>query len=307
MGVFIISALFLTGCQDSSNKVIAVVNGEDIFKQELDAKITQLETYTGQKADEGTKEQLYERLISQKILDQDYAKNGVSATDEEANAEIDKEATAYGGRDAYLKLLAEKGYPEKDVIESFKDQIAYTKWYMDVIIGSIPVDEAAVKAAYDAEPGKYREVEPSHILIAAAEGADMDAALAKADSIVARLDAGEDFVALSDAFNEDPGAKTLGGNLGEFVSQVNSPLVEEFTNAAVVLNKGDYTKVPVKTSYGYHIIKANDVKDTYEALRSSVEDEVYGVQREEQYTAYMTSLLEGAEIERKLTFTTETK
>ncbi|AMP21300.1 hypothetical protein AZF37_09230 [endosymbiont 'TC1' of Trimyema compressum] len=94
------------------------------------------------------------------------------------------------------------------------------------------------------------------------------------------------------------------GNLGEFVSKAKSPFVEPFTAAVVVLNKGEYTKVPVKTDYGYHVIKANDVKDSYADLKSSVEDDIYSTQREERYTAYMTSLLENAKIERKMTFTT---
>ena len=303
MGVLVIGALFLTGCQNDS-KVIAVVNGEDIFKKELYAKITQLGETNGQVVDESTKEQLYERLISQKILDQDYAKHNIVVTEEEANAEIDKEAASFGSRDAYLNLSAEKGYPEEEVIKSYIDQISYMKWYKIVVVESVPIDENAVKAAFDADPGKYKEVEPSHILISSTDVSTDEAAKAKAESIIARLDAGEDFVDLSDEFNEDVSVKSLGGNLGEYVSRAKSPFVEPFTNAAVVLNKGEYTKIPVKTDYGYHIIKANDVKDSYADLRSSVEDDIYSAQRDEQYTAYMTNLLESAQIDRKITFAT---
>ncbi|AMP21302.1 hypothetical protein AZF37_09240 [endosymbiont 'TC1' of Trimyema compressum] len=92
MGVLLIGALFLTGCQNDS-KVIAVVNGEDIFKKELDAKTTQLGETNGQVVYEKTKEQLYERLISQKILNQDYVKHNIVVTMEEANREIDKEGS----------------------------------------------------------------------------------------------------------------------------------------------------------------------------------------------------------------------
>jgi len=303
MGVLIIGTLFLTGCQNDS-KVIAVVNGEDIFKKELDAKITQLGETNGQIVDESTKEQLYERLISQKILNQDYAKHNIVVTEEEANAEIDKEAISFGSREAYLNLLAEKGYPEKEVIKAYIDQISYMKWYKTVVVDSVPIDENAVKAAFDAEPAKYKQVEPSHILISSTDASTDDAAKAKAESIIAHLNAGEDFVALSDEFNEDASVKSMGGNLGEFVSKAKSPFVEPFTDATVVLNKGEYTKVPVKTDYGYHIIKANDVKDSYADLRNSVEDDIYSAQRDEQYMAYMNSLIESAQIERKMTFAT---
>ncbi|AMP21301.1 hypothetical protein AZF37_09235 [endosymbiont 'TC1' of Trimyema compressum] len=84
------------------------------------------------------------------------------------------------------------------------------KWYRTVVVDSVPIDEAAVKAAFATDPGKYKQVEPSHILISSADASTDEDAKAKAASIIARLDAGEDFVALSNEFNNDVSVKSMG-------------------------------------------------------------------------------------------------
>jgi len=111
------------------------------------------------------------------------------------------------------------------------------------------VTEAAVKARYDAtiagKPGEP-EVHARHILVA-------DEATAK--QIIAQLDKGADFAALSKQYSKDPGAAQQGGDLGWFKQ---SEMVPDFANAAFALKPGQITQTPVHTQFGWHVIQVLD-------------------------------------------------
>ena len=100
------------------------------------------------------------------------------------------------------------------------------------------------KASYE----KEEQVQAQHILI---QGSD-EAALQKAEKIRQRLKS-EDFAKVAREVSDDPGSKTAGGDLGFFT---RSQMVKEFSDQAFALNPGEISS-PVKTSFGYHIIKVN--------------------------------------------------
>jgi peptidyl-prolyl cis-trans isomerase C len=108
------------------------------------------------------------------------------------------------------------------------------------------VTEAAVRARYDAtvagKPGE-EEVHARHILVS-------DEATAK--KIIADLDKGGDFAALSKQYSKDPGASQQGGDLGWFKK---SEMVPEFADAAFTLKPGEIDQTPVHTQFGWHVIQ----------------------------------------------------
>ncbi len=110
------------------------------------------------------------------------------------------------------------------------------------------VTEAALHAKYDAEyankPGE-EEVHARHILVPTEE---------EAKKIIAQLDKGADFATLAKQESKDPGAQN-GGDLGFFKK---SDMVPEFAAAAFALKPGQYTETPVKTQFGYHVIKVEE-------------------------------------------------
>jgi preprotein translocase subunit SecD len=89
-----------------------------------------------------------------------------------------------------------------------------------------------------------------------------DAQLAKAKSLIVRLQKGEDFATLAKEFSEDPGSKDNGGDLG--FAKTGS-FVPEFETAAFSLKDGAITLTPVKSDFGYHIIKKIAEKGTGDA------------------------------------------
>ncbi len=95
------------------------------------------------------------------------------------------------------------------------------------------------------EKPAHEEVHARHILVATE---------AEAKSVIAELDKGADFAALAKKYSTDPGAKS-GGDLGYFG---HDDMVKEFADAAFALSPGQYTKTPVKTEFGWHVIKVED-------------------------------------------------
>lgn len=99
------------------------------------------------------------------------------------------------------------------------------------------------------------EVNASHILIMTRgkDEAGVAAAKARIDSLYAVVMAGGDFAELAKKYSEDPGSASKGGNLGYFG---HGQMVSEFDSAAFALRDGEVSK-PVKTAFGYHILRRN--------------------------------------------------
>jgi peptidyl-prolyl cis-trans isomerase C len=105
-----------------------------------------------------------------------------------------------------------------------------------------------LKARYQTfvkETPPHEEVHARHILLATE---------AEAKSVIAELDKGADFAALAKKYSKDPGAES-GGDLGYFG---HDDMVKEFADAAFALSPGQYSKTPVKTGFGWHVIKVED-------------------------------------------------
>lgn len=131
------------------------------------------------------------------------------------------------------------------------------------LVADTTVDEAALQALYDEQSEKYvtpEERRARHILIQLLPDADTAAAeraLARAEAIVARLDAGEDFEALAKELSEDPGSAGSGGDLGFFGRGMMTP---EFETVVFDLEPGERSG-PVKSTFGYHIVELLEIKE----------------------------------------------
>lgn len=151
-------------------------------------------------------------------------------TVEELNTELQK---TYGmDFDAYMKRIVEPALLQRNL--------------------------ATIFATSTMEEGKEfmkEELNARHILIVLDDKIKTDNALkSKANQIIKELKGGADFAELAKKYSID-GSKDAGGDLGWFS---RGQMVPEFENAAFALEPGKYTETPVKTEYGYHIIKLED-------------------------------------------------
>ncbi|WP_028772357.1 SurA N-terminal domain-containing protein [Shewanella waksmanii] len=140
------------------------------------------------------------------------------------------------------------------------------------IAADITVSEEDAQAYYDENQRQYLQPEKrlaGHILVNL--GDDDDAAKAKAEAIYAKLTAGEGFAELAKTESEDTFSGEQGGQLDWFEQGVMEPA---FDDALFALEKGQYSAV-VKTSFGYHIIKALDIQQGKTAPFAEVKDKIF--------------------------------
>ena len=134
-----------------------------------------------------------------------------------------------------------------------------------------PITDADIKAKYDqmkADAAKQQQYDVSHILVKDQK---------TANDIEAQLKKGANFADLAKKYSTDPGSKANGGELGW---SDGSNYVPEFTAAIKTLKKGQYTTTPVKTQFGYHIIKLNDTKSgganfpAYDKIKDQIKQQI---------------------------------
>lgn len=166
-------------------------------------------------------------------------------------------------------------------LSNAKDQIIRGKFVEREVKKAVTEDR--IKEAYEEYKKNFpktEEVKAAHILVDDEN---------KAKEIIKKLDSGEDFAKLAKENSKDGTAET-GGDLGYFAE---GEVVPEFSKAAFATDKGSYTKKPVKSAFGYHIIKVEDKRTRPAAdyatakpyleqeLSRKVLDEVIGKWREE--------------------------
>ena len=135
--------------------------------------------------------------------------------------------------------------------------------YMKRELAKVPkVTAKEIEDYYQAHKKEYvnaAQVKAQHILVkvdAKAKPEEIDAARIKAEGIRKEIEAGGDFAKLAEKYSDDPGSKTRGGDLGFFTRE---RMVPEFSQAAFALKKGEVSR-PVKTAFGFHLIKVTDTK-----------------------------------------------
>src|ERR1035441_10026630 len=144
-------------------------------------------------------------------------------------------------------------------------RLQYAQLSLDAIAGQITVKDEDLQAYYDKNKSRYSENEKRHahhILISIGDAKDASAdaaALAKAQRVLAELKAGKDFGELARKYSGDPGSATQGGDLG-WAEQ--SAYVGAFAAALFKMQPG-LTSDPVKTQFGYHIIKLDEIRPAH--------------------------------------------
>ncbi|MCS4505015.1 putative parvulin-type peptidyl-prolyl cis-trans isomerase [wastewater metagenome] len=126
------------------------------------------------------------------------------------------------------------------------------------------IDEDAIKAAYKkqyADKAKGKEYKASHILV-------KDEKTAK--EVIGKLDDGGDFADLAKEYSTGPTGKR-GGDLGWFGP---NQMVPAFSKAVQALEPGNYTSEPVKTQFGWHVIRLSDVRQAKAPKLAEVRDQI---------------------------------
>ena len=135
------------------------------------------------------------------------------------------------------------------------DQIAYqqrlilSRAYLEDYFTANPVDDNSLRTAYEwnRANGKITEYHVRQILTAS-QGDAFEA--------LAALKKGEDFSAVARRYTQDPGGQQNGGDLGWFRPDIF--VDHHFSDAVVALKKGEYSKTPVRSRFGWHVVKLEE-------------------------------------------------
>ncbi|CAM4024602.1 peptidylprolyl isomerase [Mesobacillus zeae] len=233
--------LSLSACNFGASVPIVQSKAGDITKEEF---------YDELKAHAGDK--VLKQMIETMLLKKEY-----KVTDKEIDEKIKEYKKQFSGDKGLKQALRQYGIPDE---QTFKKMVERELLAEKAATDGIKVSEEEMKKEFE---NRYKEeVKVSHILV-------NDEKTAK--EVKERLDKGEDFAQLASEHSIDPGSKDIGGKLGYLIK---GDMVPEFDKVAFSLEVNKASG-PVKTQYGYHIIKVTDKKtNTFEDKKNVIEKEL---------------------------------
>jgi len=256
----LVVGMFLVACgnpMDLVNPPAARVNSKVLTKTELNTRIDRLEVGMKKNPDPSVKQptraeltyMVTEQFVVQNVLIDLATQKKISATTSEVDAQVEefRAAVAKNSKDDFDMVISDQlGFKDsKD--EGFREFCTYflvQKRLAETLVTTDTVT-AEIRADLEAQAAKKElQAHGAHILVT-------DEALAK--SIIDQLNKGGDFSALAAKYSTDPGSKDKGGDLGwvgkgAFVPEFEKALFDD-------LKVGELTQVPVKSQYGFHVIK----------------------------------------------------
>ena len=232
------------------SEAIASVNGTSISTEKV---------YNGMKTSYGLKYLLNE-------VDKAIVKDMYTLTEKEEE-DIKKEAKQY------VDYYTASGKTEQDFLEAYgfsnydeflddiRASLKSTKYLYDYLEGKL--ETGAVKKYYDENKDDLETYDSEHILVKITDDVTDEQALALANEIIAKLDEGKSFSEVVEEYKD----KTIHEELG--YQGKDASLEQTYIDEIVALKDGEYSKTPVKTSYGYHIVHKL-ATSTYDDLRGTI-------------------------------------
>ncbi|MDY3052587.1 MAG: peptidylprolyl isomerase [Ndongobacter sp.] len=273
--------LLLAGCgagEKTAQGTYATVNGVEITNADYEKN---LDLYTKMLiARYQVKSTVENLLIHDAVVRQELEKNKIEVTQDRLDADVQEAIKNLGGDAAFQQLLKDLDITEAQYRESLRHETNY-KVLLDWYIEQHPASDTEMKDFYEKNKDALEKVTVSHILVASEE---------EAQKVKERLEAGEKFEDLAKELSTDPGSAANGGSMQETSP---STYVSEFAQALTKLEVGQISD-PVKTEFGYHIIRLDGRKASYEDFR----DEISKQLATSGFNAYLNELMTGAAVEK---------
>ena len=251
--------------KDALPETVAVVEGTAIKREELEKVFSQMAQQQGIPAEAVPAEQknmAYHSILNDMINEKLIAKRSADekVTDEEVGTMFDRIKQNFGSDEELQKQIASHGQTVDGVKKEIRSSLQSQHWIDSQIKDKVSVTDAEADEFYKANPDKFTQperVRASHILVKVEQDAKADVVAEKqkqAQAIADRVKKGEDFGKLAEELSEDPSAKQNKGDLDYFNKE---QMVPEFSNAAFAMKKDEISN-PVRSSFGFHIIKVTD-------------------------------------------------
>lgn len=192
-----------------------------------------------------------------------------------------------------LRMRLDKDREYLDKLDEFKKMSLVALTLKKEVDDKVKIDDAEVRAFYDNNEGKFTigtKIRASHILVKSEE---------EAKGILDKISKGESFEAVAKKNSLDKASAAKGGDLGYFGS---GQMVPEFEQAAIRLKPGEVSE-PVRTRFGYHIIRLADVKKgelaSFDQSRDAIRKELVAQKRKKLFEDFVAKLMSSSTISKK--------
>jgi peptidyl-prolyl cis-trans isomerase C len=305
-------AILLSAC--SAGDVAATVDGEKITTGELEQRVNEAKADLEKRGKDFSGDQgktLYDQLraktidqmINTKLMLKEAKKQG-NLTPEQVKEAVKPVREQFPNEEDYKNFLAQVKFTEEEV--------AYVLTMQDRVTKDLkPAGDDEAKKYYDENKDQFgnpEQLQVRHILFFVDEGdknypvkhSDAEAKQL-AEAVIRDLNAGKDFAELAKEKSEDEGTKVNGG----LYTFSKGKAVEEFSDAAYTLKPGEYTKEPVKTIFGYHVIKREKLiaaeAQPFESVRQQIVDYLNEQAKQDKFAEYMQEVKSKSTIVNKIT------
>ena len=288
-------------------EVVATVNGKDITRTQLQDIFNAAVQSSGMNvADLSSAQQLggYTQLLND-LIDRQLLLDAASKeeiTSEDVEAEIKKFKSQFPDEAIFDTQMKQAGMTPEKLQSDVREELKIRRW-MESQAKTPEVTDADAKSFYESNLKEFEQpetVKASHILFMVDADAAPDVVKQKeeaAQKAAARAKGGEDFTTLAKELSEEPGAKESGGDLGFFPKD---RMVPEFANAAFAANLNDISE-PVKTQFGWHVIKVTDKKAAgtvpFDEVNNQITSYLKSTRQREAVQKVMKDLKDSAKIQ----------
>jgi peptidyl-prolyl cis-trans isomerase C len=287
-------------------EVVATVNGQNITREQLQEVFTAALQGAGASVEKLNPEQQlqgYTQLLNDLIMDKLVAEASVSEKISEADidAEIEKIKGQFPDPSIFEQQLQQSGTTLDKLKENIANMLQQQRW-MQSQVNAPEVTDSQAQSFYDSNPAEFEQpetVEASHILFMVDPNAPEDIVKAKQDAATKaaeRAAKGEDFNALAKELSEEPGADQSGGDLGYFAKD---RMVPEFANAAFA-QEIDAVGQPVRSQFGWHVIKVTGKKDAGKVPFTDVKDQIRAYLQSTEQRQAVQKVLENLKASAKI-------
>ena len=242
----------------SGDPVVARVNGEEIHRSDVMRELQMAGPQVQQLPPQTIYPQILQKMIATKVVSQKGYAEGLQNDKEVKNRVKGLEA----------QVIAE-AYVHKQVEPKITD--------------------AKIKERYDQLAAKFKpqdEVRARHILLKTED---------EANDVIKQLKSGADFAKLAEDKSKDTGSAKQGGDLGYFV---HDAMVKAFADSAFAMKVGEISDKPVKTEFGYHVIKVEDKRKSSPPPIAEVKEQISSQLGQELTNDEVKSLEAKAKIEK---------
>ncbi|MCL0081122.1 peptidylprolyl isomerase [Peptococcaceae bacterium] len=323
IGVLLVATLTF-GVAGPTGDLAATVNGEPITMAEYNKRVSDVknqlsqrgvdfESESGQQMASNIKTEILDELITEMLVRQQAAEKGVLFSETEIDQKIKEIKESYPTGEEFEQDLANVGINEIELRKMILSEFSAANLYQKITKDLIAISDEQVREYYQQNKEQFiipSSLEVRHILFFSNETGQpnlpvqRDDAAAKelARQVIASLEQGADFATLAQEKSEDTGSKEHGG-LFKF-SPEQGRTDPAFAQAAQALEVGEHTTVPVRSQFGYHVIKLEKnipaQEKPFEEVQSLIAEQLTYEAKKRHFREFMDGVREEAQIVKKV-------